>query len=154
MKRINEWADIHLEKGEITSLVIHLMGALQKPTKVGETTEKRTERIIRNLDKIITDELNLEIDKKSFYYFRYKNHIKYFVRRRERNEQYNQNSELLHNLKDIHPSQYECVVKVNEYLTKEFDVPCSEEELAYLLLHIIGLSTQEDRNQLGVTSEQ
>jgi len=154
VKRINEWADIHLEKGEVTSLVIHLMGALQKPTVVGETTEKRTERIIRKLDNIISTELDIEIDKKTFYYFRYKNHIKYFVRRRERNEQYSQNSDLIKSLKDIHPKQYECVMKVNEYLTNEFEVPCSEEELGYLLLHIVGLSTQEDRNQLGVTSEK
>ena len=153
VKRINEWANIHLEKGEITSLVIHLMGAFQRPIEVGETTEKRTERIIRKLDSIISSELNIIIDKKSFYYFRYKNHIKYFVRRRERNEQYNENSDLLHSLKKTNPSQYECVMKVNDFLTKEFEIPCSEEELAYLLLHIIGLSKQEDRNHLGVTSE-
>ncbi len=154
VKKINAWADIHLEKGEVTCLVIHLMGALQKNTKVGETTEKRTERIVQKLDKIIEQELDIKLDKKGFYYFRYKNHIKYFVRRRERNEQYSQNTELLHSLKESHPVQYECVKKIDDFLTKEFSKPCSEEEQAYLLLHIVGLSTQEDRNHLGVTSEE
>ena len=154
VKKINEWAGIHLEKGEVTSLVIHLMGALQKTSPVGETTEKRTERIIKKLDNIIEQELDLMIDKKSFYYFRYKNHIKYFVRRRERNEQYSQNKELLESLKEKHPKQYDCVRKIDEFLTEEFSIGCSEEEQAYLLLHIVGLSTHEDRNQLGVTSEK
>lgn len=154
VKKINEWAGIHLEKGEVTSLVIHMMGALQKPTSVGETTEKRTERIVKKLDSIIEEVLDIKIDKKSFYYFRYKNHIKYFVRRRERNEQYSQNTELLESLKEKNPKQYECVQIIDEFLTSEFDKPCSEEEQAYLLLHIVGLSKQEDRNQLGVTSEE
>lgn len=154
VKKINAWADIHLEKGEVTSLVIHLMGALQKPSQIGETTERRTERIVQKLDKIIEQELDIKIDKKSFYYFRYKNHIKYFVRRRERNEQYSQNTELLESLKEKNPKQYECVQKIDQFLSEEFDKPCSKEEQAYLLLHIVGLSTQEDRNQLGVTSEQ
>ncbi|MBR4707435.1 MAG: PRD domain-containing protein [Pseudobutyrivibrio sp.] len=154
VKKINEWAGIHLEKGEVTSLVIHLMGALQKPTPLGETTEKRTERIVKKIDSIIEQDLNIKLDKKSFYYFRYKNHIKYFVRRRERNEQYSQNTELLESLKEKNPKQYECVKKIDEFLTSEFDKECSEEEQAYLLLHIVGLSKQEDRNQLGVTSEE
>ena len=113
VKKINEWAGIHLEKGEVTSLVIHLMGALQKPSSVGETTERRTERIVKKLDNIIEQELDIKLDKKSFYYFRYKNHIKYFVRRRERNEQYSQNKELLESLKEKNPKKYECVRKID-----------------------------------------
>ena len=73
---------------------------------------------------------------------------------RERNEQYSQNKELLESLKEKNPKQYECVRKIDEFLTEEFEISCSEEEQAYLLLHIVGLSTQEDRNQLGVTSEK
>ncbi len=154
VKQINEWAGIHLEKGEITCLVIHILGAIQKSGSIGEDTEKRTERIVKKLNTIIEKEMGITLDKKSFYYFRYKNHIKYFVRRRERNEQHEGNNEILENLKQSHPKQYSCVLKFDEFLTAEFEQECSNEELAYLLLHIIGLSNQEDRNQLGVTSEE
>lgn len=157
VKKINEKMHTTLGKGEITSITMHFLNALEGSEK---EYNKRDESdyissIIKNVTTIIENFYDIQIDKKSFYYFRFKNHIKFFVHREKYSKDIeNSGEELFEEIKKAYPHLYECVVKVDDYFAEEFQKHCSEKELLYLMLHIQQLYKKEDCNRKGITPEE
>lgn len=100
--------------------------------------------IIRKVTDIIEEHFDIRIDKESFNYFRFKNHMKYFVDRKSRKEEFtDQNQELYDSMKKSYPETYECVLKINEYITSIFHERCSSEEMLYFIIHVNRLYMKE-----------
>lgn len=156
IKNINEKLKVHLDKGEVTSVTMHFINAMEGSSKQTYTkTTDKTSRIIRNVTKIVEDYFNMILDKSSFNYFRFKNHLKYFVQRKERNEEFtDSNLDLYESMKENYPETYACVSKIEDYLFEEFKEKCTHEELLYLMIHVNRLYTKEDCNRKGITPEK
>ncbi len=142
---INKKMKVHLEKGEITCIAMHLINAYEGVKRNDlETTTERSSRILRKVVKIIEENLDFKIDKKSLNYYRFRYHIQYFVRRKENNEEIMEESDsLLTQMKEMFPDIYTCICEIEKYLVKEFNEPCSNEELLYLMIHINRLYTKK-----------
>lgn len=157
VKKINERMHTTLEKGEITSITMHFLNALEGE-KIKENTRDESDyiaSIIKNITIIIENFYDMDIDKKSFYYFRFKNHIKFFVQRQKTKEDIlDGGDELFEEIKRTYPKVFECVMKVDTYLEEEFKKHCSKKELLYLMLHIQQLYTKEDCNRKGITPKE
>ena len=156
IKNIDEKLKVHLDKGEVTSITMHFINAMEGSNKHNhaKATDK-TSRIIRNVTKIVEDYFNMILDKSSFNYFRFKNHLKYFVQRKERNEEFtDSNLDLYESMKENYHETYACVSKIEEYLFQEFNEKCTHEELLYLMIHVNRLYTKEDCNRKGITPEK
>ena len=81
--------------------------------------------------------LNRKLDQKSFHYFRFKNHLKFFISRKERKEEFADIDEVLYqNIKMDNPDIDRCVSRIDDYLFEEFGERSTHEELMYLMLHI------------------
>ena len=155
VENINKRFRVHLAKGEITSITMHFLNAMegQKRDKTKKSSTARISRVIQRTTEIVEDFFELKIDKKSFHYFRYKNHIKFFIQRKEMGEEFNdRNEELYQSMTEQHPDIYQCVMKIDDYLLEEFGERCPHEELLYLMIHVNQLHSKEDCNQQGITS--
>lgn len=145
VKNINERMHVSLDKSEVTSITFHFLNAME-----GEKAEKkpakgdRTGRVISVVTKIVEDYFQVSVDRNSFHYFRFKNHIKFFVQRKEKGADFSQeNEELYENLRTAYPEVAECVARIDGYLEEEFGERCPKEELLYLMIHVKQLYSKE-----------
>lgn len=156
VKKINEKAKVQLEDGEITCVLMHFLNALEQPESIQkQPLKKQLSYIIQGITEIIESYFDIVIDKKSFHYFRFKNHIKFFIQRKERGEEFHDaNEELFRTFKESSPDVYQCVLQIDDYLFKEFGERCPEEELLYLMMHVNQLYRKEDCNRKGITPKE
>lgn len=143
VKNIRKRYQVFLPKGEITSITMHILDAMEGTS--GKVDEKESSGvIIRKVTEIIEEHFDIQIDKESFNYFRFKNHMKYFVDRKSRKEEFtDQNQELYDSMRKSYPETYECVLKINEYITEIFHERCSSEEMLYFIIHVNRLYMKE-----------
>lgn len=153
VKTINERLDVHLDKGEVTSITMHFLNAMEgKNLHASKQGTDKSTRIIKNVTKIVEKHFDISIDKSSFNYFRFKNHVKYFVQRKEKNEEFtDSNIELYKSMQETYQNTSICVSKIDDYIYEEFQERCSHEELLYLIVHVNRLYTKEDCNRKGIT---
>lgn len=143
VKNIRKRYQVFLPKGEITSITMHILNAMEGTS--GKVDEKESSGvIIRKVTEIIEEHFDIQIDKESFNYFRFKNQMKYFVDRKSRKEEFtDQNQELYDSMRKSYPETYECVLKINEYITESFHERCSSEEMLYFIIHVNRLYMKE-----------
>ena len=142
VKNIRKRYQVFLPKGEITSITMHILNAMEGTS--GKVDEKESSGvIIRKVTEIIEEHFDIQIDKESFNYFRFKNHMKYFVDRSRKEEFTDQNQELYDSMRKSYPETYECVLKINEYITEIFHERCSSEEMLYFIIHVNRLYMKE-----------
>ncbi|MFG6332810.1 MAG: PRD domain-containing protein [Lachnospiraceae bacterium] len=143
VKNIGKRYQVFLPKGEITSITMHILNAMEGTS--GKLEEKESSGvIIRKVTEIIEEHFDIQIDKESFNYFRFKNHMKYFVDRKSRKEEFtDQNQELYDSMRKSYPETYACVLKINEYITEIFHERCSSEEMLYFIIHVNRLYMKE-----------
>lgn len=154
VKTLNDKLHVHLDKGEVTSITMHLINALEGAPKetVLHTSANKVSKVIASATSIIETDLQFEIDRKSFNYFRFKNHLNYFVQRKENMEMFSDNNEELYqNMINEYPRIYACVSKIDDYFMKEFHERCTNEEKLYLMIHVNRLYVNEDCNRKGIT---
>lgn len=138
VENINKKRAVHLDKGEITCVAMHLISAHEGYKNDGkETILEKSNRILYDVTKIVEEYLGFEMKKSSLDYHRFRYHIQYFVKRKEAHEEIKEdNLEMFEKMKDSYPKIYECVLIIKEYMEKEFNEICSKDELLYLMIHI------------------
>lgn len=143
VKNIRKRYQVFLPRGEITSITMHILNAMEGTS--GKLEEKESSgMIIRKVTDIIEEHFDIQIDKESFNYFRFKNHMKYFVDRKSRKEEFmDQNQELYDSMKKSYSETYECVLKINDYIADIFHERCSSEEMLYFIIHVNRLYMKE-----------
>lgn len=144
---LNRQFHVHLDKGEITCVLMHFLEAMEGTAAAPQNESKNAKiaRVISAATKIIEEYYQIQIDRDSFHYFRFKNHIKYFVQRKERGEVFDnqRTEEMFQGLVESRPDLYECVLKIDAFLQKEYRESCPREELLYLMIHINQLHSKE-----------
>lgn len=157
VKTINEKMKVNLSKGEVTSITMHFINSLEGTKYVSKTnrTQNKVSKVIVAVTRIVEGHFALEIDKTSFNYFRFKNHLKYFVQRKEAHEMFiDSNEELYENMIKEYPDTYRCICLIDDYLYDEFKERCTKEELLYMLIHVNRLYIKEDCYRKGITPEK
>lgn len=141
LESVNKKFAVELDRREITSITMHILNAREgkrrdEPDKISANIPK----IIDDITGILESHFNFTIDRDTFNYFRFKNHIKFFVQRKQRKEEFSDNSEELYlSIKNSYPDIYEAVMIIDDYLYGVFGERCPHVELLYLMLHICQL---------------
>lgn len=151
---INDRLHTSLDKGEITSITMHFLNAMEGQQRTGRKagSAERITRVIAATTGIVENYFGIQVDKNSFHYFRFKNHVKFFVQRKERGAEFSDsNEELYQSMKESYPDLRECVSRIDDYLEQEFGERCPHEELLYLMIHVNQLYNKEDCNRKGIT---
>lgn len=93
---------------------------------------------------IVEHDLGILLDESSLHYERFVTHIKFLIQRIYRKELLSsEDRELSLMMQRKYPREYECSVKVAEYIMQATGSRLSEEEIMYLSVHIRRVSTIE-----------
>ncbi|MEI2366842.1 PRD domain-containing protein, partial [Niallia circulans] len=126
-------------------ITVHLINAINDAVKTDDFDISLSESITIDLTKIIESFFNMEIDKKGFNYFRFKNHIKYFVLKKNKEENTQErNKEFFQLMQKEYPKIADSMKEIIEYFKNIHNVELREDEQLYLMIHVNRLITKED----------
>lgn len=142
---INDKLKLNLPKSETAIIAMHIVEAqnVSEIKHLNSNVDEMADEII----KIVSRELGISVNRKSFNYYRFVTHIQYLIERLKTQSEISSENKLAYeNLCHQFPESYACVEKIKQYLRKQVDVSISDEESLYLLIHINRLCSKEDCN--------
>lgn len=130
---------VELPESEVTSIALHLvnaevdgMGSAQDMDLVMKSTV-----ILERATQIIEGQLGQKLDRTSYAYVRFVAHLRFLIRRLIRGScKETENSGLFRQAARDFPDAYRCAAGVNEYLKRDYNWSCSDEEMLYLMMHV------------------
>ena len=95
-------------------------------------------KVIQDIHNIVRYFFRIEFDTKSIHYYRFITHIRFFAQRLITKTTYadDQDDSLFNLLKNKYKNSYKCVLKIEEYIHKNYDYEISNDEKLYLMVHI------------------
>lgn len=136
---VRERLGVELPESEVTSIALHLvnaevdgMGSAQDMDLVMKSTV-----ILERATQIIEGQLGQTLDRTSYAYVRFVAHLRFLIRRLMRGTcKETENSGLFRQAARDFPDAYRCAAGVNEYLKRDYNWSCSDEEMLYLMMHV------------------
>lgn len=130
---------IKMGEDEAASIALHIVNA-EYNTDMNDAMKITT--LVGDILTIVTDFYQAELDQDSLHYSRLITHLKFLSQRVFMNE-------LLQNTEDIlvdaiiqaYPKEYECSKRIKKYIKDNYEKEISNEELAYLTVHIKRVSS-------------
>lgn len=131
---ISKRLKVDLPIDEAVTIALHIVNAEMDSTMDG--TMGMT-KIIKQILSIIQYSFNTEFTETSLSYERMLTHLKFFVQRITMNRPLpDDNIELFSLIRHSYPKEYECALKINNYVLEETGYKLTTAELAYLTIHI------------------
>lgn len=143
---INDKFQVELDDSEVSIIAMHFLNAIVSQIDTDEDVipQKEINEIAREITTIIENYFNIQLNKTSFHYLRFKNHIKYLLQRKRKGvELAEKGEELYKNITESYQEIYKCVLRIEDYLETKFGKPSSHEELMYLMIHVSVLCEKE-----------
>ena len=124
-----------LPEDEAGFIAMHLVNASMDFHDMGHTQEMM--KIIRRILNIVRYHFQIELDEDSIHYDRFITHLKFFVKRVFSGTELNENDEAFFiMIKNQYKEEYACVLKIYEYIRKEYEICLTNDEIMYLIIHI------------------
>lgn len=124
-----------LPEDEAGFIAMHLVNASMDFHDMGHTQEMM--KIIRRILNIVRYHFQIELDEESIHYDRFITHLKFFVKRVFSGTELNENDEAFFiMIKNQYKEEYACVLKIYEYIRKEYEICLTNDEIMYLIIHI------------------
>lgn len=147
---VSQETGVELGLAEVSSITMHFVNALEGRHRRSNDEDEATrlKRITETITKIIEEYFGIQVDSSSYYYFRFKNHLKYLVIRKTRGGDLPQDhAEMYDQISAQYPEATRCTFQIDDFLTAEFGQRCSEEELMYLIIHVALLYQKHSNNE-------
>ena len=127
--------NLHIPKSEISFIALHFANAHSHEHNMEETMILT--KIIDQILNIMKSHYGFTIDNHSYELTRFITHLRYFVNRQLLGQTLlEQETYLLPIIKQKHPEDYKCALKIKSYLEDEYKWNISKDELMYLSLHL------------------
>ena len=141
LELIQDRLDILLPKDEAGFIALHFVNA-EYGTDIRDAVKFPDQ--MQAIVDIVEHDLGIMLDESSLHYERFVTHIKFLIQRIYRKELLSsEDRELSLMMQRKYPREYQCSVKVAEYIMKATGSRLSEEEIMYLSVHIRRVSTIE-----------
>ena len=134
---IEKHTKIKLPEDEAGFIAFHIVNASLNATGIQETREIM--HIIHNIENIIKYDLNIELKEDSINYQRLITHLKFLAKRILENFNVNEtktDESFFILMKKQYKKEYLCVLKITEYIEKNYQVKLSQDEILFLMVHI------------------
>lgn len=126
---------VTLPEDEAGFIALHLVNALMDDISMEKTTDMT--KMIEKILNIIKYHFNLELDEYSIHYERFITHLKFFAQRIFSDTIISdQDEQFIEVLKKQYRKEYECTLKVRDFIKKEYGCELTEDEMIYLTIHI------------------
>ena len=131
---------VSLPEDEAGFIALHFVNALMDDLSMEKTTDMT--KMIQRIISIIKYHFNLELDEYSIHYERFITHLKFFAQRIFTGVKIeDQDSQFIEVLKLKYKKEYECTIKIRDYVKQEFNCDLTEDEMIYLTIHINRITT-------------
>ena len=128
---------VSLPEDEAGFIAMHLVNAEMDFNDMGNTQEMM--KIIRHILNIVRYHFHVDLDEESIHYDRFITHLKFFVKRVFSGQELDENDESFFIMfKNQYKEEYACVLKVYEYIRKEYGILLTNDEIMYLISACIG----------------
>lgn len=136
---VSERMGVNLPESEITSIALHLMNA--EVDGMGSSQDMdlvmKSTVILERATQVIEGQLGQQLDRTSYAYVRFVAHLRFLIRRLMRGGcKETENSGLFRQAARDFPDAYRCAAGINEYLKRDYNWSCSDEEMLYLMMHV------------------
>lgn len=139
LELIQDRLDILLPEDEAGFIALHFVNA-EYGTDIRDAVKFPDQ--MQAIVDIVERELGILLDESSLHYERFMTHIKFLIQRIYRKELLSsEDRELSLMMQRKYPREYQCSVKVAEYIMQATGSRLSEEEIMYLSVHIRRVST-------------
>lgn len=126
---------IRMPEDEAGFIAIHIVNAEMEFHDMGNTQEMM--KIIRHILNIVRYHFHVELDEASIHYDRFITHLKFFVKRVLSGQELDENDESFFlMIRNQYREEYACVLKVYDYIQKEYGIALTNDEIMYLIIHI------------------
>ena len=124
------------------NIAFHIVNA-QKEEKV-QYDAMRAAKLIGRVITLVTYFMNCQPDKESIHYSRFLSHMQYFAERFFTDRMLDSSDDFLYaQMEKGYPKALACAKKVRTHIIKEYNKGISNEEVAYLAVHIQRLASRE-----------
>lgn len=136
LEMIEERFKVKLPEDEAGFITLHIVDAQLDNCNIDSVYE--ITKVIQDIQNIVRYFFRIEFDTKSVHYYRFITHIRFFAQRLVTRTTYadDQDDSLFDLLKNKYKNSYKCVLKIEEYIRKNFDYEISNDEKLYLMVHI------------------
>jgi len=133
VKEINSRFNVEFSEDEAAYIAQHLInGQLDNLVDINDMS-----KLMQEIINIIKITFRMEFNEESIYYYRFVTHLKFFAQRVIDKQFYvSENDDMFNLFKEKYIESYECVVKIDNYLNKNYQYNLNSDEQLYLLLHI------------------
>lgn len=139
LELIQDRLDILLPEDEAGFIALHFVNA-EYGTDIRDAVKFPDQ--MQAIVDIVERDLGILLDESSLHYERFMTHIKFLTQRIYRKELlFSEDRELSLLMQRKYPREYQCSVKVAEYIMQATGSRLSEEEIMYLSVHIRRVST-------------
>lgn len=136
---IDEALNIEFPKDEAGSIALHIVNAEYDCNM--NYTQQMTE-IIQNSLNIVRYAFHIEFDEQSLDYQRFTTHLLFFAQRALDGKLMAGGSDEMYEMMcRKYPKQFRCAEKIHSYLKQQFSFSLSEEEITFLTVHIVRVTT-------------
>lgn len=126
---------ITLPVEEAANIAFHIVNA-QKEDEV-QYDAMRAAKLIGMVVKLVTYSLNCQPDKESLHYSRFLSHMQYFAERFFTDKMLESEDDFLYQqMNEGYPKAVSCAEKIRTYIQRDYNKTISNEEVAYLAVHI------------------
>ena len=139
LELIQDRLDILLPEDEAGFIALHFVNA-EYGTDIRDAVKFPDQ--MQAIVDIVERDLGILLDESSLHYERFMTHIKFLIQRIYRKELlFSEDRELSLLMQRKYPREYQCSVKVAEYIMQATGSKLSEEEIMYLSVHIRRVTT-------------
>ncbi|MGY3704242.1 BglG family transcription antiterminator LicT [Vagococcus martis] len=133
VKEVNQRFEVVFSEDEAAYIAQHLInGQLDNLVDINDMS-----KLMQEIISIIKFTFRMEFNEESIYYYRFVTHLKFFAQRVIDKQVYtSENDDMFDLFKEKYVESYECVVKIDNYLSKNYHYHLNSDEQLYLLLHI------------------
>lgn len=133
---INQQLNIALPEEEAGNIAFHLVNGQSHQQTMQHTL--LSIKILKDIYNIIQFNFAIEIDKQSLHYSRFLTHMQFFIQRIfEQQQLHSDNDFVFQQVIKQYPDEFKCAQVIKTYLINQLNITISNEEILYLMLHII-----------------
>lgn len=142
LSMIQSRLQISLPEDEAGFIALHIVNAELSGSEVNQVSEMT--QTIQAILNIVKYHFNMELDEYSLNFERFVTHLKFFVQRvfTDVHLDGDETAGFMVMLKDKYPKEYQCALKIGEYIQKQFGRKLDNDELIYLTIHIKRITSE------------
>lgn len=144
---------VDLGVDEAGFIALHLVNA---QTEIDNDNVYEMTELMQEIIRIVSYYFKVQFDEESVYYYRFTTHLRFFASRimNHRQNEGETDEELLLIIQKKYHNAYNCVEKVNEYVTKKYNYLMSNDEKLYLTIHVARLVQKLGQDEGGTATKK